>query len=344
MAKVRGAVIGCGFFSANHLNGWAELKDRCEIVAVCDADGAKAKAAAERFGIPARYTDAGTMLKEVKPDFVDIITTVNSHRALVELCAAHGTAIIVQKPLAIDWDDACALVGAAHKANVPIMVHENFRFQKPVLRAREILATGEIGDPTWARFSWRTNFDIYAGQPYLAETKRFILMDIGVHVLDVARALLGEVDSVFCQTRSIKQGIAGEDMATVLMRHENGVTSVNDFTYESRHKPDPFPEMLLEVEGTKGALRLGLTGRLDVNSPKGARTENVEVPRLGWGHEPWFTIQDSVVTIQREWLDSLAGGRAAQTSGADNLRTFALVEACYKSAETGLPVTPARAG
>jgi len=344
MAKVRGAVIGCGFFSANHLNGWAELKDRCDIVAVCDMDEAKARAAAGRFGIPAHYTDAEAMLREAKPDFADIITTVNSHRALVELCAAHGVGVIVQKPLALDWDDATALVGAAHKAKVPIMVHENFRFQKPVLRARDIVASGEIGAPTWARFTWRTNFDVYAGQPYLAETRRFILMDIGVHVLDVARAVMGEADSIYCQTRQIKQGIAGEDMATVLMRHESGATSVNDFTYESRQSPDPFPQVLLEVEGTKGTLRLGIDYQITVNSPKGARIEAAAPPPLAWGNEPWLAIQDSVVTIQREWLDSLAEGRGAQTSGADNLRTFALVEACYTSAATGQPVIPARAG
>jgi predicted dehydrogenase len=342
MAKVRGAVIGCGFFAGNHLNGWAELRDHCDIVAVCDRDGAKAKAAAERFGIPACYTDATAMLGAVKPDFVDIITTVETHRKLVELCAAHGVGIIVQKPLALDWADASALVGAAEKARVPIMVHENFRFQKPVLRAREILASGEIGEPTWARFSWRTNFDVYAGQPYLAKTERFILMDIGVHVLDVARAVLGEVASVYCQTRSIKPGIAGEDMATVLLRHESGVTSVNDFTYESRHQPDPFPDMLLEVEGTEGALRLGVNCQITVSTKAGARTETVALPALAWATPPWLIVQDSVVTTQREWLASLAEGRQAQTSGADNLRTFALVEACYESARTSLPATPAK--
>lgn len=341
MAKRRGAVIGCGFFSANHLNGWAELKADCEIVAVCDIDPAKAKATAERFGIPAHYTDVETMLAQARPDFVDIVTTAPSHRPLVELCARHGVGIIVQKPLALDWADACGLVAAAERAGVPLMVHENFRFQKPVLRARAIIAAGEIGKPVWARFSWRTNIDIYKGQPYLAEVKRFILMDIGVHVLDVARSIMGEAESVFCRTQSIRQGIAGEDMATVLMHHAGGATSVNDFTYESRQSPDPFPKVLLEVEGTQGALRLDIDDRITVNGLQGTRSESASPPPLSWSYAPWLAVQDSVVAIQREWLASLAEGRPAETSGRDNLKTFALVEACYQSAETGAQAVPA---
>ena len=343
MSRHRGAVIGCGFFSANHLNGWMELKDRCEIVAVCDVDAGKAAATARRVGIAAHFTDAETMLRETRPAFADIVTTAPSHRPLVELCVRSGAGVIVQKPLALDWADAVALVSAAHKARLPIMVHENFRFQKPVLRARDILASGEIGTAFWGRFTWRTNFDVYAGQPYLAEVERFILMDIGVHVLDVARAFLGDVDSVFCRTASIRPGIAGEDIATVMMTHQGGATSVNDFTYESRQTPDPFPQMLLEIEGTLGSLRLSTGFQLDITSPQGARRETVAPQMLSWGNEPWMIIQDSVVAIQRHWLDCLDAGTEPNTSGADNLRTFAAVEACYKSAASGLAVAPAAA-
>jgi len=340
MAKTRGVVIGCGFFSVNHLNGWMDLKDRCEIVAVCDSDGEKAKAAAQRFGIAKHYTDAAEMLAAEKPDFADIVTTAPSHRPLVELCAAHGVAAIVQKPLALDWEDATALVGAMRKKNLPLMVHENFRFQRPLLEARALVASGEIGTPVWGRFSWRTNFNVYAGQPYLLETKRFILMDIGVHVLDVARAFLGEADEVFCRTQSIKPEIAGEDMATVMLRHTNGAVSVNDFTYESRQTPDPFPQTLIHVEGTLGSMRVDEGYRMSVTSPRGSRVDDVSPRPVAWGQPQWMLVQESVVNTQRHWLDAFQGGYAPETSGEDNLRTFALVEASYESAETGRAIRP----
>lgn len=341
MAKRRLAVVGCGFFSVNHLNGWQDLKDRCEIVAVCDADPAKAKAAAGQFGVAAHYTDAETMLREARPDFADIITTVQSHRKLVELCARQRTAAIVQKPLALDWDDATALVGSMAKAGVPLMVHENFRFQRPMLRAKEVLTSGEIGRPTWARFSWRTNFDVYAGQPYLAKETRFILMDIGVHVLDLARFFLGEAAEVFCRTNSIKPGIAGEDMATVMLQHDSGITSVNDFTYESRQTPEVFPQTLLHIEGTAGSIHMAPDYHMVVTTSAGTRIDRPVPETPAWGNPRWALVQESVVNTQRHWLDALDAGREADISGRDNLKTFALVEACYESARTGLPAKPA---
>lgn len=340
MAKSRGTVIGCGFFASNHLNGWKELADRCEIVAVCDIDRAKAEAAAKAFGIPRAYSDAAEMLRTERPDFADIVTTAPSHRPLVELCAAQRVAAIVQKPIALDWNDAVALVSAMAKAGTPLMVHENFRFQRPMLRALDILRSGEIGAPIWGRFSWRTNFNVYAGQPYLAEIERFILMDIGVHVLDLARAFLGEANSVFCRTNRIKPGIAGEDMATALLSHTSGVTSVCDFTYESRRSPDPFPLPLIEIEGRQGSLVLDSHCQLAVRTAQGVRQEDVGPRPLAWSKEPWLLIQDSVVSIQAHWLDCLAAGRESATSGRDNLNTFALVEACYESAARNAAVTP----
>ena len=93
-------------------------------------------------------------------------------------------------------------------------------------------------------------------QPYLAEEERFILLDLGIHVLDVARVFLGEADRLYCQAQSIRPGIRGEDMATMMLHHRSGATSVVDCSYASRLDPDPFPETLLHLEGTRGSLVL----------------------------------------------------------------------------------------
>ena len=340
MARKRVALVGCGFFADNHLNAWIDLRDRCDVVAVCDLDHAKAASAGQRFGVEGIYTDVEAMLVAAQPDFVDVVTTAPSHRPIVELCARHGVPAIVQKPLAPDWDDAQALVAAMERAGLPLMVHENFRFQKPLIRAREIIESGAIGAPVWARLSWRSGYDVYAGQPYLATVERFILLDLGIHVLDVARALLGEVEQVFCRTQSIRPGIAGEDMATVMLGHRGGATSIVDITYASKQSPDPFPQTLVHLEGRQGSLRLEDRYRLSVTSPDGAATESVAPELSRWGREPWLLTQDSVVRTQRHWLDCLDSGAEPATSGRDNLRTFALVEACYRSALTGAPVTP----
>ena len=105
------------------------------------------------------------------------------------------------------------------------MVHENTRFLTPVRKAREVIASGAIGRPTWARVSFRTGHDIYGKQPYLAEVDHFVILDLGVHMLDVARFLMGEATRLYCQTQSVKPGIRGEDMATIVLEHASGATT-----------------------------------------------------------------------------------------------------------------------
>jgi len=337
MAVLRGGVIGCGFFAANHLNGWAEIEG-VEIVAVCDRDRGRAEAAARRFGIPAVYTDAEAMLAEAKLDFVDIITTVPSHRPLVELAARHRVPTICQKPFAERIEDAEAMVAACRAAGIPLMVHENFRWQSPILAVRRKLAEGAVGRPCWARISFRHAYDIYAGQPYLLEEKRLAIMDIGVHVLDVARDLLGEATRIYCATQRIDPRVAGEDAATVTLTHAGGALSVVDMSFAAITDPDPFPQTAIRIEGTEGTLELETGYRLKLSRRDGSRTWSVEPPVPSWGERPWHVIQDSVVNIQRHWAECLRSGTEPATSGADNLKTLVLAFRAYESAERGQAV------
>lgn len=338
--KLRAGLIGCGFFARNHLHAWRELADEVELVAVCDRDAERVGAARKAFDVPAAYTDAAAMLARERLDFVDIVTTMPAHRALVTLAAAHKVAVIVQKPFAPTWDDCVAMVEACRDAGVPLMVHENFRFQAPMLAVAEVLRSGVLGPLTWARLSWRTGYDVYAGQPYLAQEKQLVILDVGIHVLDLARVFLGEVTRLACETQSIRPGIAGEDMATMLLRHEAGAVSVVEVTYAARRQPDTFPETLLEIEGRDGALALDHGLRLRVTAGGGTTERHVGTPLRPWTSEPWHVAQESVLNTQRHWLECLRAGREPATSGRDNLKTYALVMAAYEAAAHGRAVAP----
>jgi len=338
--ELHGAVIGCGFFAQNHLHAWRDI-DGVRLVAVCDSDLGKAQQAGADFGVPRAYGSAAELFEHERLDFVDIVTTMPSHRALVELAARHRVPAIVQKPFAPTWADCLAMVQACREAGVPLMVHENFRFQSPMLALQRVLASGAIGTPTFGRISFRTGFDVYAKQPYLANEERFILLDLGVHVLDLARVFLGEVASVQCQTQSVKPGLRGEDMATVLLRHANGATSVVDCSYASKLSPDPFPETLVTLEGTQGSLVLRQGLELSVFSGGREQTQDVSTPLLAWTSHPWHVAQESVLNTQWHWVDCLRRGMEPGTSGADNLKTYALVDAAYASARHGTMVVPA---
>ena len=326
---LNGGVIGCGFFAVNHLAAW-ELIQGAAIVAVCDQDLAKAKWTGARS-----YTDAAAMLAEEQLDFVDIITTVESHRPLVELAAAHGVPVICQKPFALDMADARAMVSACERAGVPLMVHENFRWQSPLMAVKAVLESGEIGDPTYARIQFRHAYDIYTNQPYLKTEPRLAIQDLGIHLLDVARYYLGEATSLHCRTQRVNPEVASEDCVTIVLEHASGAISLVDFSFFTKLEPDPFPQTLVRIEGSKGTVELFQGYRLRVSGQGWHREEDVEPEVPAFGAKPWHNIQESVVNIQRHWVDCLLNGKESATSGADNLQTLELVFKAYASAETG---------
>jgi predicted dehydrogenase len=332
-------VIGCGYFGRNHLHAWDDLRPRAKLAAVCDRDEAKARDAAQRFGATP-YSDAEAMLAAERPDFVDIVTTMPTHRALVTLALRHRVPTIVQKPFAPAWEDCVAMVEAARGAGVPLMVHENFRFQAPMRRAREIIRSGAIGEPTWARISFRTAHDVYANQPYLAEEEQLIILDLGIHLLDLARVFLGEVETIHCETQRVNARVRAEDQATMLLRHESGAVSVVDCSFESRGAQEVFPQTLLHVEGGQGSLAIGPDFELTLVSDGAVSREKAAPQPREWASGPRLVVGDSVVAACAHWLDCLDGAEEPETSGADNLKTYALVAAAYSSARSGAPVRP----
>jgi predicted dehydrogenase len=229
---------------------------------------------------------------------------------------------------------------AAKKAGVFLAVHENFRFQVPIREAIGVLKSGAIGEPSWARISFRTGYDIYKGQPYLMKEERFAIIDVGVHVLDLARVFLGEVDHVSAELQRRHPNVRGEDTATMLVKHKSGAVSVVEVTYESRRLPDSFPETIMEIEGTAGGIAMRKGPILEVTT-KGAMTaRDVDAPVLSWAERPWHIVQESVYATCAHMLEAVRAGRDADTSAEDNVKTFALAEAAYESAASGKAARP----
>src|SRR5215468_8945294 len=120
---MRGAIIGCGYFGSIHLEAWGRMPG-VEIVAACDP----APGRAEKFA-PRAYRIAQEMIKQERPDFVDIATRPSEHLSLVSLAAGHRIPAICQKPMAPSWEEAVAMVEAAEAADSRLMIHENWHWQ-----------------------------------------------------------------------------------------------------------------------------------------------------------------------------------------------------------------------
>ncbi|MCU0853416.1 MAG: Gfo/Idh/MocA family oxidoreductase [Rhodobacteraceae bacterium] len=333
----RGVLIGCGFFARNHMHGWRDTPG-VEIVAVCDRDPAKVESYRREFGVAEGFTDAAKMLAAVKPDFADVATTVETHRPLVELCLEHGALTVCQKPFAQNYADGVAMVQAAEAAGRALIVHENFRWQAPYRRLSAGIAAGEIGRPRFLRLSFRHGYDIYANQPYLAEVQDLALMDIGLHLFDVARFLMGDVVRVSCVTQKLNPEVRGEDAFVALLTHESGAVSSVECSFDSRFGEERFPQTLAQVEGDLGTFELLPDYRLRWHRGGRVTEESVDPAVPSWGARPWHIIQESVAAFESHVADVLAGRAEPQPSGADNLQTLALTLAAYRSAAQGSTV------
>lgn len=144
LKPLRAAIVGCGRISDHHI---AALKTvpGLSIVAVSDLDEGMARLRAERHGIIGVYTDAARMMTETRPDIVHLLTPPGSHRALVEIAAAHKVNAYVEKPFASNESDAVAMVAAARAAGIQLCPGHNRLFDPPFVEALRRVRAGEIG-------------------------------------------------------------------------------------------------------------------------------------------------------------------------------------------------------
>jgi predicted dehydrogenase len=298
----------------------------------------RAGEAARAFAGGKFYSDPAELLASERLDFVDVVTQPASHRELVELAARHRVPVICQKPLAPTLEDACAMVDACRGAGVPFMVHENFRWQAPMRMLKD--AASSLGDLFFGRISFRTGHDVYRNQPYLATDSRFAIYDLGVHLLDLARFFLGEVESLDCHARRVNPLIRAEDSVTMLLRMQSGAACVVEISFFTKTDDDLFPQTLVHLEGTRGSATLGPHFELHTVTGDGSSRRRIPIRTFSWTKPPHEAVQESVLRIQAHWLERLRERHEPETSGADNLKTLELVFGAYESAASGLPFRP----
>jgi predicted dehydrogenase len=335
MEKLKFAVFGCGFWSKFQIGAWSEI-DGADLIAVYNRTRSRAEKIAEQFKVPRVYDSADDLFRNEKPDFVDIITDVDTHAHFVEMAVSHGLKnIICQKPMASDFTTAKRMVKICSDAGAKLYIHENYRWQAPVRRFSQIVASGVIGKPFKARVSFLSGFPVFDNQPFLKELNHFILTDMGSHILDVIRFLFGECEELWCQTKAINKGIKGEDLAVVMMKMESGMPVYTELSYASVVEHDSFSTLHILVEGEKGSVYLGPKFEIRTTTKDGTISEIVKFPSYPWADPDYIVNHESGIHINRNILNDILGKGRAENTGEDNLETVRLIWACYESAVSG---------
>jgi predicted dehydrogenase len=335
MEELTFAIFGAGFWSAFQLAAWQELKGaRC--VAIYNRTRSKAEALSARFGVPGVYDNAEELLANEEIDFIDIITDVETHPVFARMAAGRGVAAICQKPMAPSLKEARKMAARFANAGVPLLIHENWRWQHPMRELKRALDSGTIGRPFRARIDMISGFPVFKNQPFLAELEQFIITDLGTHTLDTARFLFGEANRLYCETGRAHKKIKGEDIATIAMRMGRETIVTVNMAYAGNFlEVDRFPETFVFVEGEKGSIELGADFWLRVTTREGTRARRVPPPRYPWADPAYDVVHASIVACNANLLGALRGAGRAETTAEDNLKTLELVFGSYESAGSG---------
>jgi D-apiose dehydrogenase len=331
MEKIRFAIFGCGFWSQFQLGGWQEL-DGTECVALYNRTKSKADDLAMRFSILHTYDDPEALMRNERIDFIDIITDVDTHAGFVELAAKFGKHVICQKPMAPSLPAAKKMMQVTRDAGVKFYIHENYRWQPQIRRAKEILDSGLIGKPFRCNSLWNTAFPLFETQPFLATLKQFALTDQGSHQFDVLRYLFGEAATIYAQVQTVNPTIKGEDVATSILRMKNGMICVQQISFSSPLEKEIFPQLLLIIEGDKGSLRLDADYNFAITVGNKTTYEKMTMKKYKWQTERLEPEPPSIVACNNDILHDLLGKSKAETTGDDNFETVRLVWAAYESA------------
>jgi predicted dehydrogenase len=342
--KLRFALLGTGFWARFQLYGWLETGG-VECVAVYNRTRSKAETFAAEFGVPAVYDDVETLLaSEQQLDFVDICTNVETHAPFTRMAAERSLPVVCQKPMATSLAEAEEMVATCAQKGVPLFINENWRWQYPIRQFKRLLNEGRIGQPFRARIDMISGFPVFKNQPFLADLEQFVITDMGSHTLDVARSLFGEAHSLYCQTRRVHPHIKGEDVATIMLKMGADVTVLVEMAYAENHlEREVFPETMIFVEGDKGSLELTPHFWIRETTAEGTFSKRFVPPRYAWADPAYDVAHSSIVPCQADILQGLLG-HAAETTGADNLRTVRLVFGSYESAARGQALGAASLG
>lgn len=142
---IRSAVIGAGRVAQQHMACLASLPT-VQLVGVCDLSRALAESAADRFGVPAWFTDHRRMLAEARPEVVHITTPAASHFRLAQDCLNADVHVFLEKPATVHFEEFIALKALAETRNRMLVEDYNYLYNEPVRRLLEEVKQGVLGD------------------------------------------------------------------------------------------------------------------------------------------------------------------------------------------------------
>jgi len=361
--KIRVGLIGCGMMAEHHLNYFREIREKdpdiCEIVAMCDIDGARAKNLANKAGsfqaVPPAYDDLEKMLKNESIDAVDIVTIHHNHHVSTIACLEAGIHVVVEKPFAITVRAGKKMLDAA-KSSGKILASAEPARKGVSTRAMEWAMNKAhlIGDLRM----FFTNRVLYTLRVVVGTPWRHVrvlggggwVLDGEVHYMDVLRSFFGDVEKVYAETRNfeptryldaanLKDPVPSdvEDTAISVLTFKNGL--IGQFTWTEAAVGKEMNHQI--YHGSKGSIDgNGIQFKDGSTRSMGDLCNDFLASISPSEKEKLFPkgITNAGTMGVYDFLDAIKNNRKPEVTGWDGFAAQAICEAIYESALSGQAV------
>lgn len=226
-AKFKVCIVGCGVISANHIPSLLRL-DNVEISALCDIDSLKADLRKQQFGLSSLiYTDYVTMLDEVKPDAVHILTPHYLHVEMAIEALKRNINVLLEKPACINQEDIEKLIKAEQCSKARICVSYQTRYNETTQRALEIANNDGGAVSGFGSIVWNRSDEYYASGEWRgkwATEGGGVMINQAIHTVDLLCLFLGKPQKVQAQTSTMRHcnAVEVEDTCSCIIDFENG--------------------------------------------------------------------------------------------------------------------------
>lgn len=238
MKKLRIGILGAGAIArASHIPGYA-ANGNCELTAIADIAESSLAGVREKWHFLREYRDCSELLGTEKPDLVSICLPNKFHARYAIEAMECGCDVILEKPVAISMAEALAIRDARRRTGRRLAVCFSHRFNCLVRAARQAITEGRIGEPYMLRIRFAHNgpFPGWAVSDWFYDPEVAgggAALDMGIHAMDLARWLIGEVTAVTAFTGILRKPIAVEDNLTALLRFGNRAMGCLDCSWTS---------------------------------------------------------------------------------------------------------------
>jgi len=328
--------IGAGFIMADcHLVSYRQAG--LNPVAITSRTPQRAHAVARQHSIAKVYDSLRQLLHDHEIQVLDIAVPPDVLASIVREVVRHQhiRGILVQKPLGGSYVEACQIVRLCRQAGITLVVNQNMRYDQSVRAGKCLIDEGELGEIVLASIDMRA---IPHWMPWQQRQGWLTCRIMSIHHLDTMRFWFGEPQRVFASFRTDPRTKFPhhDGIGLYILEYESGLRCLicdDVWTGPAREGAASSIGIQWRVEGTQG-LAVGSIGwpNYPERIPSTLDWSNIAHPQ--WQQPRWEQVwfPDAFLGPMAELLVALEEGSVPSLSGEDNLRTMALVDACYESA------------